>query len=205
MPSFFKWILLAAGLLVLVLGIAIWRNHAAKQAGIIGERRVAKALRRYLRRHRGKLWNNAYLPLYKECCEVDHLCFGKFGVAVIETKNVAGTVSGRGETLTHTVGRQVHQMRNPKLQNKTHTDNVAHHLKKAGLGTVPVHSIVVFSNPDVRLDTDAGIPLSQLPAALDRLPDRGCKPAEAYRALRAVRVKSPLKKLLHDKKVAKKQ
>lgn len=193
-------ILAAAAVLLLVMLII---NRISKQKGIEGEKRVAKVLRHYARKNRGTVWNNAFLPLYKESCEIDHLIFGAFGVAVIETKNVSGTVSGNGDQLTHTVGRQVHKMRNPQLQNKTHIDNVVHHLRKAGLNNVPVHGIVVFSNPDVTLQTNAGILLDKLPQALDKLPrQRGARGEDAaYRALRAVRIKSPVKKLLHDIRV----
>lgn len=190
-------ILAAAAALLLILLII---NRISKQKGIEGEKRVAKVLRRYARKNHGTVWNNAFLPLYKESCEIDHLIFGAFGVAVIETKNVGGTVSGNGKELTQKIGSKVHKLRNPQLQNKTHIDNVIHHLRKAGLNHVPVHGIVVFSNPDVTLETNAGIPLSQLPKALDKLPrQRGTRNDDAaYRALRAVRIKSPVKKLLHD-------
>lgn len=203
MPDFLKWILLAAAILLLLFLLLLVRNRKAKQKGILGERRVAKCLKRYAFAHRIRIWNNAFLPLYKECCEIDHLVFGKFGVAVIETKNVSGTVSGNGKQLTHTVGSKKHKMRNPQLQNKTHTDNVLHHLRKAGLGDVPVHGIVVFSDPDVNIETNAGIRLSELPKALDKLPkQRGTEGSDAvYRALRAIRVRSPLRKLLHDLKL----
>lgn len=191
-------LLICGGLLAVFLLLLVF-NHCSKRRGIVGEKRVAKVLRAYARKHRCKVWNNAFLPLYQESCEIDHLVFGTFGVAVIETKHLAGTISGSGDRLTQTLGRQVHTLRNPQLQNKTHTDNVRHHLRKAGLGEIPVHGIVVFSCADARVETTAGIPLEKLPQTLDRLhTPRGTDSMAAYRALRAVRVKSPVKKLRHD-------
>lgn len=207
MPDYLRNLLMAAAAAVLVLVVLLICNRVSKQKGIAGEKRVAGVLKQYARKNRGTVWNNAFLPLYKESCEIDHLIFGAFGVAVIETKNVGGTVSGNGKELTQKIGSKVHKLRNPQLQNKTHIDNVVHHLRKAGLNNVPVHGIVVFSNPDVTLETDAGIPLSRLPKALDKLPrQRGTRGEDAaYRALRAVRIKSPVKKLLHDFRTGRKK
>lgn len=190
--------------LLVLLAILSLYNRKSKQKGIAGERRVAKVLRRYARRHGGRVFNNAYLPLYDGACEVDHLLFGKFGIAVIETKNVGGTISGGGKTLTHQIGSKTHSLYNPQLQNKTHVDNVAHHLKKAGYGAVPLYSFVVFSNPDVRLETNVGIRLDALLPKLEALPDRRCDYPALYHALRQIRVKSPVKKLRHDWETGKK-
>lgn len=191
-------------LALLLLFVCLWiANRRKKQKGIAGERRVAKALRRFVRKHGGRVWNNAYLPLYKDACEVDHLVFCPAGIVVVETKNVGGTVSGNGKQLTHTMGNRVHSLYNPALQNQTHVDNVQHHLRKAELDGIPVYAIVVFADPHVVLHTDAGIPLSQLPDWLARLPKRKANWQAAYDALHAIRIRSPLKKLLHDRQAGK--
>ncbi len=194
-----RGLLLLAGLLLLYF--ILWvRNRRKKHAGILGERRTARVLRRYARRHRCILLNNVYLPLYESTTEIDHLLFGSFGIAVVETKHISGTLSGRktDETLRHTVGKAVHTMRNPIVQNQGHINNLRHHLTKQKLSATPLHSIVVFSNPALRLEVPVGVSLDALPQALDRLPDRGCNPKTLAAAVRAVQVRSPLKKLLHD-------
>lgn len=174
------WI--AAGLVGLFLLLRIG-NRCAKHRGRVGERMVAAQLRRFARKHGGKVCSNVYLPLYAGTCEIDHLLFGSFGVLVVETKHV---------------GSKTHQLYNPQLQNKTHVDNVRHHLRKAGLDRIPVQGLVVFSNPRAVLHTQVGIPLSRLQDTLCRLPDARQPWKQAYAALRAVQVRNPLRQLWHD-------
>lgn len=195
------WFFCAAGviLLPLLMFAVLWGiNRSKKQKGIAGERRVAKVLRKCARKHRACLLNSLYLPLYDGCTEIDHVLCGSFGVAVIETKNVGGTITGSGEYLTQQIGRHTHKLRHPQKQNETHIRNIQHHLRKAGLKDVPVHGFVVFADPKVELKTKAGLYLKELPAALSRLPQKRCDGKQIKRALRAVRVRSPFQKLFHD-------
>lgn len=195
-------VLCIAGAVVLFLALvymALWSmNRRKKQKGIAGERRVEKILRKFARKHRAHLMNSLYLPLYDGCTEIDHVLCGSFGVVVIETKNVGGTITGSGEYLTQHIGNRTHKLRHPQKQNETHIRNIAHHLRKAGLKDVPVHGFVVFSNPQAELKTKAGLYLKELPAALARLPQKRCDGKQIKRALRAVRVRSPFRKLFHD-------
>ena len=160
------WI--AAGLVGLFLLLWIG-NRCAKHRGRVGERMVAAQLRRFARKHGGKVCSNVYLPLYAGTCEIDHLLFGSFGVLVVETKHVGGEISGNGSQL-----------------------------RKAGLDRIPVQGLVVFSNPRAVLHTQAGIPLSRLQDTLCRLPDGRQPWKQAYAALRAVQVRNPLRQLWHD-------
>ncbi len=198
----YVWLPAAAGgilLLILLLFALLWMyNRHKKQKGIAGERRVAKVLRRFARKRRAALMNSLYLPLYDGCTEIDHLLCGSFGVVVIETKNVSGTISGSGEYLTQQLGSKTHKLRHPQKQNETHIRNVEHHLHKAGLENVPVHGFVVFANPDIVLKTKAGITLSELEATLNKLPKGRCDRKKIERALHTVKVRSPFRKLFHD-------
>lgn len=189
------WI--AAGLVGLFLLLWIG-NWCAKHRGRVGERMVAAQLRRFARKHGGKVCSNVYLPLYAGTCEIDHLLFGSFGVLVVETKHVGGEISGNGSQLRQVMGSKTHQLYNPQLQNKTHVDNVRHHLRKAGLERIPVQGLVVFSNSRAVLHTQAGIPLSRLQDTLCRLPNARQPWKQAYAALRAVQVRNPLRQLWHD-------
>lgn len=196
------WLPIAAAgfvLLALLLFVLLWMyNRHKKQKGIAGERRVAKVLRRFARKRHAVLMNSLYLPLYDGCTEIDHLLCGSFGVVVIETKNVGGTISGSGEYLTQQLGSKTHKLRHPQKQNETHIRNVEHHLHKAGLGDVPVHGFVVFANPNIVLKTKAGLTLPQLESALQKLPKGRCDRKKIERALRTVKVRSPFRKLFHD-------
>lgn len=175
-------------------------NITGKKKGRQGERLVRRELSRYCLKHRCRLLNGSYLPLYDGCCEVDHILCGSFGVCVIETKNVGGEISGNptDNYLVHRMGTKTHRLYNPLLQNKTHCDNVIHHLKKAGMGSVPVYSFVVYTDGNIKLQNPRlGIKLSQLEEKLNGLPDRGCSPAELKGIFKKIRVKNPFKKLMH--------
>ncbi len=195
-------VLIAIGgifLLLLLIFALLWLcNRRKKQRGIAGERRVAKILRRFAGKRHATLINSMYLPLYDGCTEIDHLLCGSFGVIVVETKNIGGTVSGSGEYLTQQLGHKTHKLRNPQKQNETHIRNVEHHLRKAGLENVPVRGYVVFANPKLVLKAKVGLTLPELDAALQKLPKGRCDGKKIERALRTVQVRSPFRKLWHD-------
>lgn len=200
--EYFRLVLIAiCGILAVCLLIftLLWvHNRRKKQRGIAGERKVAKVLRRFARKRKATLINSMYLPLYDGCTEIDHLLCGSFGVIVVETKNIGGTISGSGESLTQQIGGKTHKLHHPQKQNETHIRNVEHHLRKAGLNDVPVRGYVVFANPKVVLKTKAGLTLPELDAALQKLPKGHCDGKKIERALRAVQVRSPFRKLWHD-------
>lgn len=198
------WLITICSILILCLLIfmLLWvQNRRRKQRGIVGERKVARVLRRFARKRRAVLINSLYLPLYDGCTEIDHLLCGSFGVIVVETKNIGGTISGGGEYLIQQIGGKSHKLHHPQKQNETHIRNVEHHLRKAGLNDVPVRGYVVFSNPKVVLKTKAGLTLSELATALQKLPNGHCNGKKIERALRAVQVRSPFRKLWHDLKL----
>lgn len=183
----------AALLIVLMAG-----NYLKKSKGRAAEKKVAAALKKAGKSRKCKVINNAYLPLYKGSCEVDHILVGDFGVLAVETKGISGTVSGSGKNLTHKIGKQVHTLYNPQLQNKTHMDNIQYHLQKAGMKNVPVHGVVVFTADDVVLESDIGIYLRNLPDFIVRLRSCGCDTRKVYDVLDDVRIRNPFKKLWHD-------
>ncbi len=198
----FRYVLIAVcgitALLLLIFALLWVQNRRKKQRGIAGERRVAKILRRFAKKRHATLINGMYLPLYEGCTEIDHLLCGSFGVIVVETKNIGGTVSGSGEYLTQQMGNKTHKLRNPQKQNETHIRNVEHHLRKAGFDHVPVRGYVVFANPKLELKAKVGLTLSELEAALQKLPKGRCDGKKIERALRTVQVRSPFRKLRHD-------
>lgn len=97
--------------------------------------------------------NNVKLPLYNGYTEIDHIVFGKFGIAVIETKSISGSVTGNvnDRNLVHNIGTKIHNLYNPVLQNKTHVDNLNYHLRKNGYINLPVYSIVVFTDGNINI------------------------------------------------------
>jgi hypothetical protein len=191
------WIMIAviaAAVLLLILYISVHFSKG-KRKGRAAERKVGKYLKKIGKKDHIKILNNAYLPLYNKACEVDHLVFGRFGVLVVETKGISGTVTGSGKNLTHTIGSKTHKFYNPQLQNKTHMDNVTHHLKKGGFDKTPVNGAVVFSAKDIEFPSEIGMDLKGLEKFYSSLPDAGCNQDVLYHYFMKMQVRNPLKKM----------
>lgn len=188
-------VIAAVALVLLVLWISVYFS-AGRRKGRAAEKKTAKFIAKIGKGDKLKIINNAYLPLYNKACEVDHLVFGRFGVLVVETKGISGTVSGDGKKLVHTIGSKKHKLYNPQLQNQTHIDNVIHHLKKGGFGKVPVYGAVVFTAKDVELKTDVGMTLDEFKKFYKDLKDAKCNQDILYGYFSGLLVKNPIKKLL---------
>ena len=166
-----------------------------------GERNVRIILKKYAKTHKGKLLNGAFLPMYNGCCEVDHILFGNFGIAVIETKNISGEVYGNASCkyLTHKIGSKTHKLYNPLLQNETHCKNIRYHLNKAGINDTPIHPIVVFADEDVFIQNPSlGVKLTELELCLNRLSPCDCNAKELYNIISRKKIRNPFKKLWHN-------
>ncbi len=185
---------IAAALLLLILYICVHFSKG-KRKGRAAEKKVAKFIKKLGKKDHIRIINNAYLPLYNKACEVDHLVFGRFGVLVVETKGISGKVSGSGKNLTHTIGSKTHKFYNPQLQNKTHIDNVVHHLKKGGFEKTPVNGAVVFSANDIEFPSDIGMDMDGLEKLYKSLRDAGCNQDILYNYFKDMQVRNPLKKM----------
>lgn len=196
-----KVILIVIAAVIALIFIALVCRHFSKgkRKGRAAERKVAAALKKMGKNDKIKIMNNVYLPLYRKTCEIDHLVFGRFGVLVVETKGISGVVSGNGKKLTHKIGLKVHKLYNPQLQNKTHVDNVVHHLRKQGFNTVPVNGAVVFTDDDLVLESpEIGMKLDGLRKFYSSLPDSGCNQDVLYNYFKSIEVKNPVKKFFHS-------
>ena len=138
-------------------------NYYGILKGKYAEKLVSDLLEKLIKNNGAHLICNVRLPLYESTCEIDHLVIGKFGVLVIETKGQSGEISGEGKQLIQNIGPYTYTLYNPQYQNKTHTDNVAYHLRKGKLGNVPVYGVVVFTAEDVIFPDGLGIRLEELP------------------------------------------
>ena len=83
------------------------------------------------------------------------------------------------------------------MQNKTHTDNVKHHLLKLGYKNFQIHPIVVFANDKTIIPNGLGIHANELYNTLERLPKGNFDYVGMYKAIKSIRVKSPVKKFMH--------
>ena len=180
------------------------KSSTGKRKGKAGEKAVRIFLKKYAKAHSCCQTDGIYLPLYNGCCEIDHLLFGEFGVAVIETKSIGGQLLGHpsDKYLLHKIGGRQHTLYNPLQQNRTHCDNVRHHLNKGGFNTVPIYPFTVFTDENIVLEHPSlGTRLSGLEERLKRLPDAGCDGKMLYRYILSQKVRNPFKKGLHVLKI----
>ena len=94
-------ILLAVLAVLLLILYLLVHFSKGRRKGRAAERKVAGFLKKLGKKDKIRIINNAYLPLYRKACEIDHLVFGRFGVLVIETKGISGSISGSGKYLEH--------------------------------------------------------------------------------------------------------
>ena len=191
--------LVAGAVLIVLLMILFMCSYFSKgrRKGRAAEKKVYKALKKISRKDHVHIMNNVYLPLYKGSCEIDHLVIGRFGVLVVETKGISGEISGSGEYLTHKVGSKTHSLYNPQNQNKTHMDNVKHHLKKGRFFDVPVSDIVVFTDNDLKYPDGLGTDIDGLKQYYKSLRNTGCYEDVLFDYFKSIRVRDPFKKIRH--------
>lgn len=173
-----------------------------KKIGAEGEEKTNQILKKLKKKNNYLLMTNVFLPLYNGTCENDHILFGNFGVAVIETKNISGKISGNGKQLTVKLGKSSHTLYNPVMQNETHVKNIQYHLTKAGFKNIPVYSFVVFTSNNVSFPPSLGIHISELEKNISRLPDNKCDPVKLYNAIDRIKVSAFTAKLKHNIKVS---
>ncbi|MDD2955990.1 MAG: nuclease-related domain-containing protein [Oscillospiraceae bacterium] len=92
--------------------------------------------------------------------QIDHCVIGPNGIFLIETKNVAGMVSGERNSVNLTQSRrlkggkmQKKEIYNPLKQTTGHARTVENILKEEGIHT-SIHPMVYFSNSYIRLNVN---------------------------------------------------
>ncbi len=111
-------------LILLALGIALLYSYfnSPTMIGAEGERRVNSTLSRKLDERDYILLEDLTLPTSHGTTQVDHIVLSRFGIFVIETKNMSGWIFG-GETQarwTQVLRRHKSQFQNPLRQNYHH-------------------------------------------------------------------------------------
>jgi hypothetical protein len=96
--------------------------------------------------------HNVTIPTRNGTTQIDHVVVSRYGIHVIETKNVKGSIYGRPGERQWTVclGSKKHTMFNPLLQNRGHINALASVLQ---LPVSTFHSIVFFWSEHCRLKT----------------------------------------------------
>jgi restriction system protein len=128
-------------LLPLLLLATIARSPWFK--GMIGEWLINLSIRLFLDKREYHLLSNVTLPLEQGSTQIDHVIVSRFGVFVIETKNMKGWIFGdpRHKRWTQQLFRRRHGFQNPLHQNYLHVMTLKSLL---GLADHQLHSIVYF-------------------------------------------------------------
>ncbi|MBD1554547.1 nuclease-related domain-containing protein [Pseudomonas typographi] len=142
-PSLFPawtWV----GLLVLTMASALLGTPMAK--GWLGEAWVKLLARIALKPAVYRRLHNVTLPTPGGTTQVDHVFVSRFGVFVVETKNLRGWIFGgeRQAEWTQKLYRHSRRFQNPLRQNYKHTEALQAAL---GLPRDQVHSVVAFVGP----------------------------------------------------------
>ena len=133
--SAFWWLILLLFLLVFL--------KSPFMKGFLGEFLVNLAAKFFLDKNSYRLFKNVTLPTEEGTTQIDHVIVSRYGVFVIETKNMKGWIFGspQQKTWTQKIYRHTNKFQNPLHQNYKHTQAL-----QSALAIDPgkVFSLVVF-------------------------------------------------------------
>jgi len=129
--------------LCLLAFVFLAKSRFPSYKGDIGEYEVARIANRFLPEHSYKPFHNLFLAGGRGITQVDHIFVSRFGVFVVETKNMTGWIFGneRDRQWTQKIFQHTYRFQNPLRQNFGHVRAVA------GIARIPirsVHSIIAF-------------------------------------------------------------
>jgi len=121
--------------------IAIFKTAWFK--GIFGEAQVNLAAKLFLNKKDYHLIKNVTLPTEDGTTQIDHIIVSKYGIFVIETKNMKGWIFGspNQKTWTQKIFKHTNKFQNPLRQNYKHIKTLENFL---GLSEDKLFSLVVF-------------------------------------------------------------
>ena len=130
-------------LLVLILGVLIYRFNKRLIKGWLGEFSVNLSTRYFLDKKVYHLLKNVTLPTEDESTQIDHIIVSRFGVFVVETKNMKGWIFGREdeEQWTQQIYKHGNQFQNPLHQNYKHAKALE---EIFGLRPETIFPVIVF-------------------------------------------------------------
>lgn len=111
--------------------------------GMIGEAFINFGIRLFLDVREYHLLKNVTLPTPQGTTQIDHVIVSRFGLFVIETKNIKGWIFGNPahKSWTQQIYRRRHTFQNPLRQNYLHLMTLKSLL---GLADHQLHSIIYF-------------------------------------------------------------
>jgi len=111
--------------------------------GLVGEFIVNMSAKFFLDKNIYHLVKNVTLPTEDGSTQIDHIVVSKYGVFVIETKNMKGWIFGspHQKTWTQKIYKHSSKFQNPLHQNYKHVKTLESLL---GLNEQQIHSLIVF-------------------------------------------------------------
>lgn len=111
--------------------------------GVFGEFQVNLLANLMLNKRRYTLFKNVTLPTEDGTTQIDHIIVSRYGVFVIETKNMKGWIYGAAnqKTWSQKIYRHTSKFQNPLHQNYKHTQTLHSVLE---IGNDKIFSVVVF-------------------------------------------------------------
>ncbi|HAW53324.1 MAG TPA: DNA topoisomerase I [Flavobacteriales bacterium] len=111
--------------------------------GVIGEFIINVSAKMFLDKKQYHLIKNVTLPTENGTTQIDHIIVSKFGVFVVETKNIKGWIFGNAnqKTWTQKIYKHTSKFQNPLHQNYKHTKTLESLLN---LNDQQIHSVIVF-------------------------------------------------------------
>ncbi|MBW3780485.1 nuclease [Aeromonas veronii] len=111
--------------------------------GMVGEAFINLGIRLFLDKREYHLLKNVTLPTPQGTTQIDHVIVSRFGLFVIETKNIKGWIFGNPahKSWTQQLYRRRHTFQNPLRQNYLHLMTLKSLL---GLADHQLHSIIYF-------------------------------------------------------------
>jgi len=127
--------------LPLLILLTLFRSAWFK--GLMGEAMVNISARLFLNKNDYHLIKNVTIPVFGGTTQIDHIIVSRYGVFVVETKNMKGWIFGgeHQKAWTQQIYKSRHKFQNPLHQNYKHTKTLELTL---GLEPEKLFSVVVF-------------------------------------------------------------
>jgi len=129
--------------LIAFLAIVAAVLKSAWLKGIIGEYQVNSVLEKHLARENYILMKDVLLPTQDGTTQIDHIVFSRYGIFVIETKNLSHWIyANNGARWTQNIYGNEYEFQNPARQNHKHLKTIE---KITGIDYKKLVNLVVFT------------------------------------------------------------
>jgi len=133
--------------IVILLAILVCIGSVIKSAwlkGIIGEYKVNSVLEKHLERENYTVvMKDVLLPTQDGTTQIDHIVFSRYGIFVIETKNLSNWIfANAGASWTQVIYKKKYKFQNPVRQNYKHLKAIE---EITGIDKKKIVSLVVFT------------------------------------------------------------